>query len=238
MESLTRAVNLFCGWLCREGGLFSLYDGPGSVWFARIERRRQRPSWLRCAGPFSNNFLTGFGSLEDATAFSDAMAGQTMLERDPPQDISQLDATLEVAGYIQSCTDSARCNGVNQGDWVQFNANGTISHVADPTRTIRAQYDEQLEDNRLYVQLGMTRPGERNPLSDRRDEVPPFTMRMAGQTRHYDDKGKPWVDVDWAIIPNWVLLTCIGGIRIRIPGPRALVEIQNQHLRLGHVGQR
>jgi RHS repeat-associated protein len=61
--------------------------------------------------PYSKNYLTGFGSLEDAASFSDAMAGQTMLERDPPQDISQLDGTLEVAGYISGVTGAVRIGG-------------------------------------------------------------------------------------------------------------------------------
>jgi RHS repeat-associated protein len=106
-------------------------------------------------------------------------------------------------GQVQSCTDSPRCNGVNKGDWVQFNANGTISHVADPTMTIRAQYDEQLEDNRLYLQLGMTRSGEKNPLfgpPGRSSTI--YYENGGGQTRHYDDKGKPWVDVDWGHHPE------------------------------------
>jgi hypothetical protein len=61
--------------------------------------------------PYSNNYLTGFGSKEAAGGFSDAMAAQTMLERDPPQDISQLDGTLEVAGYISGVTGVVRIGG-------------------------------------------------------------------------------------------------------------------------------
>lgn len=95
-------------------------------------------------------------------------------------------------GQVQSCTDSSRCGGVNKGDWVQFNANGTLSQVAGPSVTIRAQYDEQLEDPQLYVQLGMTRPGESNPLfgpPGRSSTI--YYENGGGQTRHYDDKGKP-----------------------------------------------
>ena len=78
-----------------------------------------------------------------------------------------------------------------------------VSQVADPTMTIRAQYDEQLEDNRLYVQLGMTRSGEKNPLFGPPGRSSTIVYENGGgQTRHYDDKGKPWVDVDWGHHPE------------------------------------
>jgi len=58
--------------------------------------------------PYSNNYLTGFGSKEDAAAFSGAMGAQTMLDRDPPYEISQLDGTLEVSMYITGVTGIVR----------------------------------------------------------------------------------------------------------------------------------
>jgi RHS repeat-associated protein len=103
-------------------------------------------------------------------------------------------------GQVQSCTDTSRCNGVNKGDWVQFNANGTISVVADPTMTIRAQYDDQLADPQIYAQLGMSTTGGRgdgNPLKGPPGGSTTIYYENGGsQTRYYDEKGLPWVDVD------------------------------------------
>lgn len=103
----------------------------------------------------------------------------------------------------QSSTNCPQCASVSQGQWIQLNANGTISHVADPTMTIRAQYDEELEDNRLYVRLGMTRSGEANPLFGPPGRSSTIHYKNGGgQTRHFDDKGKPWVDIDWGHHPE------------------------------------
>ncbi len=50
--------------------------------------------------PYSNNWQIGFDSQSEATGYSDQLAAETMLARDPGQYVSQLDGTLEVATYI------------------------------------------------------------------------------------------------------------------------------------------
>jgi RHS repeat-associated protein len=104
-------------WYTKDGGdghpqWFDDDPGEGYTRFTQYAYYGGAANGYVALDPFSNNFLTGFGSLEDATAFSDAMAGQTMLERDPPQDISQLDGTLEVAGYIGGATAAVRIGGL------------------------------------------------------------------------------------------------------------------------------
>ena len=103
-------------------------------------------------------------------------------------------------GQVKSCTDHPRCNHVREGDWVEFNKDGTIRVVPDPTTTIRAQYDEQLEDPQIYAQLGMTRTGGRgygNPLTGPPNGNSHIDYENGGsQTRYYDGEGRPYVDVD------------------------------------------
>ena len=116
------------------------------------------------------------------------------------KDYERYSQANRAVGQVQSCTDSPRCDGIKKGDWVQFNANGTLSVVADPTTTIRAQYEEQLEDPQLYAQLGMTSTGGRgdgNPLKGPPGGSSHIDYENGGsQTRYYDDKGRPWVDID------------------------------------------
>lgn len=104
-------------WYTKDGGdghpeWFDDDPGKGYTRFTQYAYYGGAANGYVALDPFSKNFLTGFGSLEGATAFSDAMAGQTMLERDPPQDISQLDGTLEVAGYIGGATAAVRIGGL------------------------------------------------------------------------------------------------------------------------------
>jgi RHS repeat-associated protein len=105
-------------------------------------------------------------------------------------------------GQVQSCTDSSRCNGIKRGDWVQFNADGTMTVIADPTvsMTIHAQYDALVEDPQIYSLLGMTRTGGRkpsNPLFGPPGGKTRIDYEQGGyQERYYNENGWPWVDID------------------------------------------
>ncbi|MGH9874933.1 MAG: RHS repeat-associated core domain-containing protein [Pyrinomonadaceae bacterium] len=98
----------------------------------------------------------------------------------------------------QSSANCPQCANVSQGQWVQLNANGSVTQVADPTTNIRAQYDEKLdEDSQVYVQFGMSREGG-NPLYG----PPNGRSRIdyengGGQERMWDQYGRPWVDIDY-----------------------------------------
>jgi len=102
---------------------------------------------------------------------------------------------------VGSCTGPA-CKNVKQGDWVQLNANGTLSVVSDPTvgMTVRPQYDEQVENRQIYAQLGMTRSGgrgESNPLFGPPGRHTRIDYENGGyQERYYNEKGWPYVDID------------------------------------------
>ena len=104
-------------WYTKDGGdghpeWFDDDPGEGYTQFTRYAYYAGAEHGYVALDPYSKNYLTGFGSEGDATAFSNAMAGQTMLDRDPPQDISQLDGTLEIAGYISAAGAAARVGGL------------------------------------------------------------------------------------------------------------------------------
>ncbi|MDX6501147.1 MAG: hypothetical protein QOG23_4407 [Blastocatellia bacterium] len=117
------------------------------------------------------------------------------------------EANGAIAQYSSS-TACPECKDYKPGSWVQLNSNGTVSQVADPTTTIRAQYDEQVEDHQIYAQLGMTRAGGRregNPLSGPPGGSSHIDYKEGGgQTRHYDQNGDPWVDIDYGHDHNGV----------------------------------
>lgn len=58
--------------------------------------------------PYSKKYQLGFDSQEEAAGYSNQLAGETMLQRDPPQDISMLDGTLEMSTYVTGVTSLGR----------------------------------------------------------------------------------------------------------------------------------
>jgi RHS repeat-associated protein len=96
----------------------------------------------------------------------------------------------------QSSTNCPSCANVWAGQWVQLNANGSVTGVPNPTTFIYAQYSDDEISHPFPVIAGsvMFKELEGGP----KNGSTIFPNKGGGRTeRRYDNNGRAWADIDY-----------------------------------------
>jgi hypothetical protein len=85
--------------------------------------------------PYSKNYQIGFDSPEEAQSYSNLLAGDTMMQRDPGQEISMVDGTLEMSMYVSGVTGIVRGGVALTGELLTREATTTGAEVLTEAAT-------------------------------------------------------------------------------------------------------
>jgi hypothetical protein len=107
-------------WYTKDGGdghpqWFDEDPGKGYTTFTQYSYYAGEKYGYVALDPYSRNFQIGFDTEEEASGYSNQLAGETLQARDPGQYVSQLDGTMEVATYISGVQAVARI-GIAAGE--------------------------------------------------------------------------------------------------------------------------